>query len=594
MNRFEEGSASREKLFSLVFGAALAACSPQVLPAQGLAPRAYVITSVHSNALMAQLGTHVPAPAAARPEVPKDSLGRSTPRGTVLGFIIAARKGDDELAAQYLNTRLQGKAAADLAHQLFIVLDRRLPAKLIELSDKPEGTAVNLLKPDQELVGTISSENGNVDIFVEHVAVGNSGSLWLFSSTTLESIPDLYEENNFASVHDVLPEFLVNTRFAGIALFELVAIFVGMPLFYFLTVLLNRLLSPLIGLSRRRLSRRPELPDPEFLPIPVRLLLLAAVIHWMTSKVSLPLIARQFWSSTASFIFIAGCVWVLILLNSRGEEFINRRLRSRNITGATSLLRLARRVIDSLAIFAGVTVTLYHFGVNPTAELAGLGVGGIAVALAAQKTMENIIGGVSLIFDRVVRMGDAIKVGDTQGTVVDIGLRSTRIRTFDRTLVSVPNGLIANLTLENFSSRDKFWFHPILALGHGTTSPQMYAVLDRLRSLLEESRQLEPHSVRVRFLRYGPFSLDVEVFGYVLARDWNQFLEIQEGLLLGIMECIESAGVQIAIPLQTILAPASASNDAAGRALIQAHPPDWKPRDDAASIKSAESKRGSP
>jgi len=534
----------------------------------------------------AQLGIPAPAPAAAQPEVPKDALGRATPRGTVLGFLSAARKGDDELAVQYLNTRLRGKAAAVLAHQLFTVLDRRLPPRLNQLSDKPEGSLSDPLKPNQELVGTISSDNRKVDIFVERVDRGKSGSLWLFSSKTLDSIPDLYEEINVVSVDNVLPEFLVNTRVAGIPLFEWLAVLVGMPLLYFLTGLLNRLLSRPIGRLRRRLYRKPDLPNPECLPKPVRLLLLALVIHWITSKVSLPLLARQFWSSTATVITIMASVWLLILFTSWGEEHIRRHLRSRDQTGATSMLRLTLWVIDLLIIFAGVLVTLRHFGVNPTAALAGLGVGGIAVALAAQKTLENVIGGVSLIFDQAVRVGDSLKVGDTQGTVEDIGLRSTRIRTQDRTLVSVPNGQIANMTLENFSSRDKFWFHPILALRYETTSQQMCTVLDRLRSLLQDNRHVEPDSVRVRFLRFGPSSLDVEVFAYVLARDWNRFLEIQERLLLCIMECIESTGVQIAVPSQIILAAASTSNDATGRALLKAPTPDKKPSDEAAAAKS--------
>jgi MscS family membrane protein len=179
-----------------------------------------------------------------------------------------------------------------------------------------------------------------------------------------------------------------------------------MPLFYLLTALLNRVLSRLIGRWRRRLYRKPDLPNPQVLSRPIRLLLLAAAIHWLLTKLSLPLLARQFWFSTASIITIAGCVWLMILLNGWGEEYILRRLRGRNLTGATSMLRLARRAIDGLAIFAGVLVTLYHFRVNPTAALAGLGVGGIAVALAAQKTLENVIGGVSLIFDQTVGVGD--------------------------------------------------------------------------------------------------------------------------------------------------------------------------------------------
>jgi MscS family membrane protein len=496
-----------------------------------------------------------------------------------MGFLSAAHKGDNELAVSYMNTRLRGKAATDLAIQLFVVLDRRLPARLNDLSDKPEGSLSDPLKPNQELVGTISSGNGNVDIIVERVDRGKSGMLWMFSSKTLDSIPDLYEEVNVVSVDNILPEFLVNARFAGVPLFEWLAVFVGMPLFYLLTAVLNRALSPVVGRWLRRLSRKPYLSDPQVLPQPVRLLFLAVVIRWLLAKLSLPLLARQFWFSVVSILTIAGFVWLLILLNSWGERYIRRHLRGRNHTGATSILRLARRGIDGLIIFTGVLVTLYYFGVNPTAGLAGLGVGGIAVALAAQKTLENVIAGVSLVFDQAVSVGDFLKVGDTLGTVDDIGLRSTRIRTLDRTVVTVPNGQIANLSLENFSARDKCWFHPLLSLRCGTTSPQVQAVLDSVRSLLEESRDVEPDSVRVRFLGFGRSSLDVDVFAYVLTGDWNKFLEIQEALLLRIMECIESAGTQIALPAQTVFMTAASTSTEAGVEGLIRPPVPRKPRE---------------
>jgi len=241
------------------------------------------------------------------------------------------------------------------------------------------------------------------------------------------------------------------------------------------------------------------------------------------------------------------------------------------------MLHLMRWLVDLLIISAGVIVTLRYFRVNPTTALAGLGVGGIAVAFAAQKTLENIIGGVSLIFDQAVRVGDSLKVGNTSGTVEDIGLRSTRIRTSDRTVVSVPNGQIANMTLENVSSRDKFWFHPILTLRYGTTSSQMQTLLDEIRGLLVGTH-IEP-GARVRFLRFGASSLDIEVFAYVLARDGNQFLEIQETLLLRIIDCIESLGVQFALPVQTIVASASISNGANDQALSRAPSQEEKTRD---------------
>jgi MscS family membrane protein len=140
------------------------------------------------------------------------------------------------------------------------------------------------------------------------------------------------------------------------------------------------------------------------------------------------------------------------------------------------------------------------------------------------------------------------------------------------------------MSLENLSSRDKFWFHPILSLCYGTTSPQMDAVLDNIRSLLDQTQYVEPDSIRVRFLRVGPSSLDVEVFAYIFARDWNHFLEIQERLLLRCIECIDSAGAQIAFPSQSIfLAAASTSTDGRVEGLLKAAAPQRKTGDQAAA-----------
>jgi MscS family membrane protein len=210
-----------------------------------------------------------------------------------------------------------------------------------------------------------------------------------------------------------------------------------------------------------------------------------------------------------------------------------------------------------LIVFGGLLAALSHFGVRATAALAGLGVGGIAVALAAQKTLENVIGGVSIILDQAVRAGDFLNVIDAQGTatlgtVEYVGLRSTRIRTLDRTLVSVPNGQLANVRLESMSARDKFWFHPLLSLRYQTTAEEMRSVLNGISDLLVQHPCVERNSSRVRFLKVGTSSLEVEVFAYLVARDWPHFLEMQQDLLLRMMETVEAAGAQLAIQSQTV------------------------------------------
>lgn len=499
----------------------------------------------------AQLPGSSPAPVGPRQDKPVDILGRSTPRGTVLGFLRAARKEDYDAAAQYLNTRLRGKAAATLAQQLFVVLDRRLPPRLNQLSDRPEGSLAFLTRPDQDLVGTISSDEGNVDIVLEKVPQEQNGAVWLFSRSTLDFVPNLFAEVSAVSVEQSLPSFLTDLRIAHIALYNWLALLLGLPLLYLLTTMLSRTVSAWIGHVRRNRRKDPSLPDPVFLPPPVRLLLVALAVRWALSQVALPLMARQFWSGVAALISIAGCVWLLILVNDWAEAAVGRRLERRNRTGAKSVLRLGRRTIDLLVIFIGLLVSLWHFGINVNTALAGLGVGGIAVALAAQKTLENVIGGISITFDQAVRVGDWLNVGTANGDVEYVGLRSTRIRTLDRTVISVPNGQLANVQLETLSARDKFWFHPNLGLRYETTAAQLCSVTTRTADMLSQRSFVDRGSVRVRFLRFGPSSLDIDISAYVFAQSWPHFLEVQEALLLEIMEIVESSGSKIALPSRT-------------------------------------------
>jgi MscS family membrane protein len=149
-------------------------------------------------------------------------------------------------------------------------------------------------------------------------------------------------------------------------------------------------------------------------------------------------------------------------------------------------------------------------------------------------------------------VGDTLTVGTVSGTVEHIGLRSTRIRTLDRTVVSMPNSQIANASLETLSARDKFKFQHIVGLCYETTPDQLREVVDRFRRLLREHPLVDPDSVRVRFIKLGAFSLDVDVFAYLQARDWNHFLEIQEALLFGLTEIVGAAGTGIAFPSQTM------------------------------------------
>jgi MscS family membrane protein len=140
-----------------------------------------------------------------------------------------------------------------------------------------------------------------------------------------------------------------------------------------------------------------------------------------------------------------------------------------------------------------------------------------------------------------------IKMGDMRGTVEHIGLRSTQIRTLNRTIVSVPNGQLANASLENITMRDKFWFHQNLSFRKETSSSQIRSFIESTTNLLTQYPNADAASVRVSYLRLGLFSLDVEIFAYIFAQDWPGFLQIQGELLLRVMEILQEADIQMSV-----------------------------------------------
>ena len=213
---------------------------------------------------------------------------------------------------------------------------------------------------------------------------------------------------------------------------------------------------------------------------------------------------------------------------------------------------LTRAEMSKIVIFVlTVAAVLSNWGYNTTTVLAGVGVGGLAVALAAQKTLENLFGGVAVISDRPVLVGDTCRFGDRTGDVEDIGLRSTRIRTPDRTLVTVPNGQFSSMTLENLSRRDKIWFHPKLSLTRETSPAQIRQLLDSISRLLDSNPKVDSGSRSVRFAGVGAYSLDFDVSAYILTSDDDEFSRVQQELLLRILEAIEAVGTRLAFPTQT-------------------------------------------
>ena len=220
--------------------------------------------------------------------------------------------------------------------------------------------------------------------------------------------------------------------------------------------------------------------------------------------------------------------------------------------GAISAVTLLRRAGKLTVVFLAVLAAFTSLGVDLTGWLAAFGLGGLAIALGAQKTIEHFIGSVALVADRPVRVGDFCAVDGIMGTVEDIGMRSTRLRTIERTLVTIPNGIMSSARIENYGSRDQYLFKRVLNLRYDTSADQMREVLKRLRHLLLSDIRVTAEPARVRFVAFGPSSLDIEIFAYVAAIDFDEFLATAEDLHLQILEIIPECGTGFAFPSTTV------------------------------------------
>jgi MscS family membrane protein len=218
-----------------------------------------------------------------------------------------------------------------------------------------------------------------------------------------------------------------------------------------------------------------------------------------------------------------------------------------------ALLTLIGRIGKVLVIVIAGIGFLSGLGLPVASLLAGLGIGGIALAFGAQKTVENLFGAVALGVDQPLREGDFVKVEEhTLGTVEAVGLRSTRVRTLDRTLVSLPNGKLADMRIESYTVRDRCRLATTLGLVYGTTADQLREVLAGFERVLRQHHGIWPNDVVVRFSAFGAHSLDVEIMAWFMTNDWGQFRIWRQEVLIGFMEVVEKAGSAFAFPTRTI------------------------------------------
>jgi MscS family membrane protein len=481
-----------------------------------------------------------------------DPLGRTTPSGTVLGFLEVAQDGNERVAADYLQmsaARRQSQGP-EMAGKLKVLMDRAFVGSIRRISTRPDGDP-EAGTTDQQTVGVFSTHDADVPIVLVRVSDPNAGKIWLFSADTLSKVPELYDNVEAHQVENKLPQILVRTVFLGMQLWQWLALFAAIPI----AIAIGWAMVLLLAIPRRillKLRNRPNLDSYSRISRPLLLSFSALAHRAMAGYFGLPLLPRVYYYRSIGALISLGFFWFLQRVASLTLQRLRIHAISAGRVGTGTLMVLADRLLRALVVITALLSILAIMGFNLTTVLAGLGIGGIAIAFAAQKTLENLFGGISVLADDVIRVGDYCRFADRTGSVEDIGLRSTQVRTDARTQLSIPNGALATMSIENFTRRDKIQFAPVLAIRCETSADQLRYLLAEIRRMLYAHPKVESGSATIRFANFDASSLRIEISSYILTRDSNEFIAIREDLLLRIMEIVENSGTGFAFPSQTL------------------------------------------
>ncbi len=486
-----------------------------------------------------------------------------SPRVSVQEYLDACRAGQYEEAARYLALDGSPARGPELARRLKAVLDHHLWIDLSLLSPLSEGDQKDGLGEGVDRLGAIPGPSGRPETVRLVRKVDADRVRWVFSSGTVSRIDVWYDALGDRWIRENLPEVLLRPGPSELLWWQWIAL---LPLLA-LAWAFGRLCG---ALSRRLLahlsSRTQSEWDDQLIGRLAGPLTLGWALVWMAAFLTLlhlnPPADDVLRRSLKAFGLIA-IFWGLWRVVDLAAEGVRVLPWVQERPSARSMLGLGERLGKVAVAAIGIVASLSELGYPVASLLAGLGLGGLVFALAAQKTVENLFGSVSLAADEPFRVGDFVKIEDFVGTVEAIGLRSTRIRTLDRTVIAIPNGRLADMRVESYTVRDRMRLACTVSLVYSTTAGQMKAVLAGLERVLRAHPKIWPEAVVVRFKELAASSLDIEIMAWFQTEDWGEFQAIRQEILIQFMDVVERAGSAFAFPTRTVQIQAEAKPPAA-------------------------------
>lgn len=518
---------------------------------------AFAMGSVEGTTADAALASQPQRPAALHPTTsspaPTIPTGTATkrdrgPREALTLYLQHIDDGDFAAAARYLalppgyETR-----GPQLAMRLGAVLRRFGSLDLSEVSPRVAGNRNDGLPLNLEVVATVS-DGRRLSREAVRMERRPGEPKWLIASETVEAIDRWYGHLGHSWFTKRLPLSLWRPGPWGVPWWQWLAWPLLLTVAWGVGVILGRATRMLLTKFGRHTHTA---WDDELLPRmkgPITLLWCMGLTHLLLPVVALQNQVEELMRSVVRIGVIVAIFWAVARAIDTAQELASRAAWAKRHHASRSLMPLVARIGNVLVWVVALLVFLSELGFSVTSLVAGLGLGGLALALAAQKTVENLFGAFSISIDEPFREGDFVRVDGVTGTVEEIGLRSTKIRTPERTLVNMPNGKLADMRLESISARDRFRLKCVVGLTHATTAEQMKTILHEMEIMLLNHPKIWPNEVTVQFTDLASGALNIEVGAWFQTTDAIEFSKIRQEILLGFMRVIEHGGASLAAP----------------------------------------------
>ena len=473
-----------------------------------------------------------------------------TPLDAILGFRKYLRAGDFAVAAQYLDLRYVPEEIAaiepkDLAQALAFVWTKQNVLDISVLSDSPQGHLDDDLPSYRDQVGEVQLSETVVPIFLQRISDKQSDYVWRISNATVLLIPNMWEEHGYSQWAIWLAQTLPPFMLLGMTNWQAFSMLLALGLFWVISGLIARLMT---WLSLRIPNKFP-LAITHFWSLPMRIIIYVALLRIAIEQLGLSVTARVYLQSSP-LEYLAVTVFIVALL-TLWRDYKFRQLERSGELHLTALLRPLVLMVKIIVVIVAILVWAKNAGFNISTLIAGLGVGSLAIALAAQRTMENIIGAVTIYAARPIRPGDLCRFGELKGTVEEIGLRSVTVRTLDRTRVFIPNAKFAADQVENISVRDRIRFLKHLQI-QMPTSEQLRVILGELREMLSAHPKVLPDTISVRLVDIEAATAVFRVDAGIMTTDYQTYLAIAEDLNLRIIETVHENGAIFSGPGQVL------------------------------------------